>query len=54
LVTLWSAPNYCYRMGNKAALLHLDEQSNRHFLIFETVEESLQSKHYRNLMPYFL
>lgn len=54
LVTLWSAPNYCYRMGNKAALLRLDEQSNRHFIIFETVEESLQSKHYRNLMPYFL
>lgn len=54
LVTLWSAPNYCYRMGNKAALLHLDEHSNREFLIFETVEESLNSKHYRNLMPYFL
>lgn len=54
LVTLWSAPNYCYRMGNKAALLHLDEYSNRDFIIFETVEESSQSKHYRNLMPYFL
>lgn len=54
LVTLWSAPNYCYRMGNKAALLHLDEYNNRDFIIFETVEESSQSKHYRNLMPYFL
>ena len=54
LVTLWSAPNYCYRMGNKAAILHLDEQGNRDFVIFETVEESSSSKHYRNLMPYFL
>jgi hypothetical protein len=34
LVTLWSAPNYCYRMNNKAALLHLDENSNRDFIIF--------------------
>lgn len=54
LVTLWSAPNYCYRMNNKAAILELDEHNNRRFVIFETVEESAQSKHYRNLMPYFL
>jgi hypothetical protein len=41
-------------MNNKAALLHLDENSNRHFIIFETVPESSQSKNYRTLMPYFL
>jgi len=54
LVTLWSAPNYCYRMNNKAALLHLDESGGKDFIIFETVQESAQSKNYRNLMPYFL
>jgi diadenosine tetraphosphatase ApaH/serine/threonine PP2A family protein phosphatase len=34
LVTLWSAPNYCYRMNNKAAILHLDEHNERNFIIF--------------------
>ena len=54
LATVWSAPNYCYRMGNKAAILHLDERGERDFLVFDTVEESQNSKHYRTLMPYFL
>ena len=54
LVTVWSAPNYCYRCGNKASILKLGYNLERHFDIFDSAPESAKSSPPRTLVPYFL
>jgi len=53
LVTVWSAPNYCYRCGNIAAIMQVDQELNRNFLTFEAVEQP-SSVVERTSIPYFL
>jgi serine/threonine-protein phosphatase 2A catalytic subunit len=35
VVTVFSAPNYCYRCGNQASIMEVDEHMNLNFLQFD-------------------
>lgn len=56
LVTVWSAPNYCYRCGNVASILALDDKLNRTFQLFHEVPDPDNSVEVqrRSLVPYFM
>ena len=56
LVTVWSAPNYCYRCGNQASILILDEKCEdfNNFKMVPTHEESAKAPPPKSIVPYFL
>lgn len=54
LVTVWSAPNYCYRCGNVASILCFDDQLEREIKYFTETEENSTMMVPRNTVPYFL
>ena len=55
LVTVWSAPNYCYRCGNIASILKVGENMDRDFEIFNAVDgQTTKAKDFKKDVPYFL
>ncbi|KAL8462426.1 hypothetical protein ACS0TY_033449 [Phlomoides rotata] len=55
IVTVWSAPNYCYRCGNVAAILELDENFEREFRVFEAAPQESRGAPAKKPPPeYFL
>ena len=55
LVTIWSAPNYCYRMGNLAAIMELDEKHAKKFLTFKESDKDVKPNEKNVQSPeYFL
>uniref|UniRef100_A0A7S0SP98 Serine/threonine-protein phosphatase n=1 Tax=Mantoniella antarctica TaxID=81844 RepID=A0A7S0SP98_9CHLO len=55
LVTVWSAPNYCYRCGNVAAIFELDENLERNFKVFEAAPQEARGVPAKKAAPdYFL
>lgn len=59
LATVWSAPNYCYRCGNMAAILTVREDGTRGFTVYgpaaENERDAAQQRTRRvGNMPYFV
>lgn len=54
LVTVWSAPNYCYRCGNVASILQFTTVDQRNPVLFQAVPDSERVIPPLNITPYFL
>lgn len=55
VVTIFSAPNYCYRCGNQAAIMEIDEHMNYNFIQFEaSPDRSTPFDEEKNIPDYFL
>lgn len=54
LVTVWSAPNYCYRCGNVASILSFKSSKERDCIIFKAVPDTDRVIPSQQTTPYFL
>lgn len=54
LVTVWSAPNYCYRCGNIASIMVFKDVNRQEPKLFRAVPDSERVIPPRTTTPYFL
>mmetsp|Transcript_3371 Transcript_3371/g.3539 ORF Transcript_3371/g.3539 Transcript_3371/m.3539 type:complete len:311 (+) Transcript_3371:204-1136(+) len=54
VVTIFSAPNYCYRCGNQAAIMEVDENLNKSFSQFDPAPRRGEPLVTRRAPDYFL
>jgi hypothetical protein len=54
VVTVFSAPNYCYRCGNMAAILEIGENMDQNFLQFDPAPRQIEPDMTRKTPDYFL
>jgi len=54
VVTIFSAPNYCYRCGNQAAIMEVDEKMQHQFLQFDSAPRCGEPHVTRRTPDYFL
>ncbi|KAI7732693.1 hypothetical protein M8C21_013081 [Ambrosia artemisiifolia] len=54
VVTVFSAPNYCYRCGNMAAILEIGENMEQSFLQFDPAPRQIEPDTTRKTPDYFL
>ncbi|KAF8378355.1 hypothetical protein HHK36_029694 [Tetracentron sinense] len=54
VVTVFSAPNYCYRCGNMAAILEIGQNMDQNFLQFDPAPRQIEPDTTRKTPDYFL
>jgi len=54
VVTIFSAPNYCYRCGNQAAIMEVNETLKKNFLQFDPAPRRGESMVNRRSSEYFI
>jgi serine/threonine-protein phosphatase 6 catalytic subunit len=53
LITVWSAPNYCYRCGNVASILAFDDNLDRELILFDESPEDKELGGDKSGVQYF-
>ena len=54
VTTIFSAPNYCYRCGNLAAIMEIDQRLNQNFIKFDPAPREGNEVEKKRVPDYFL